>query len=485
MKYSKRWLYIDLANFVTFLPFFFVLPLYVKFFVITALYFVYKKNTGVIWIYGAVVIVLSFYNLWELKDFRIYVQFLVSLLIWGIYLQRTKNVNFYIKFSPVLLFGLGMVFFQNVYMLFYLLFEIYLFLVVIYSEYFTVKTALKKALVTYLASLPLVTVLFLFFPRVHQKHFIYGFTTSVYESGFDKNPDVKVKSVKLNAVPVVEFKLKKDYGTLYLRGEVLNLFKNGKWYKINPVKDKIEKIDNIVTYYLKQYPTDKKFIFAVDLPLDAEIGKSGPNYCLKSSKILNKLIFIKAESALEYELVPLKYPKTCLSYEKNHNLKTFKTLKFLKGLKNDNEKLNKLINIFKEARISYSLKTSLDYKNIADSLFEKKRGYCVHFASAFAIMCRMVGLPSRIVSGFLAKNPINGYYKVYSKDAHVWTEVLVNGKWKRVDPTLFAYKNRSKKEFEKISPSKINIYISYVRFLIEEWIIKYDSLKQKKFFSFF
>jgi hypothetical protein len=71
-------------------------------------------------------------------------------------------------------------------------------------------------------------------------------------------------------------------------------------------------------------------------------------------------------------------------------------------------------------------------------LFSSKRGYCVHFAAAFVILCRAVGIPARLVTGFLEGDLQEGSktYVVRAKDAHAWAEVFVpNTGWVEYDPT--------------------------------------------------
>ncbi len=70
-------------------------------------------------------------------------------------------------------------------------------------------------------------------------------------------------------------------------------------------------------------------------------------------------------------------------------------------------------------------------------LFRDRRGYCQQFAGAMALMLRMTGIPSRVVSGFapgVAEE--GGTYSVSDTDAHSWVEVLYPGiGWVTVDPT--------------------------------------------------
>jgi protein-glutamine gamma-glutamyltransferase len=71
-------------------------------------------------------------------------------------------------------------------------------------------------------------------------------------------------------------------------------------------------------------------------------------------------------------------------------------------------------------------------------LFEDRRGYCQHFSGAMALMLRMIGIPSRVVSGFAPglPDPDTGTYIVRDTDAHSWVEVwFPTVGWVTVDPT--------------------------------------------------
>jgi hypothetical protein len=71
-------------------------------------------------------------------------------------------------------------------------------------------------------------------------------------------------------------------------------------------------------------------------------------------------------------------------------------------------------------------------------LFEDRAGYCQQFAGTMGLMLRMVGIPSRVVSGFApgALNSTTGAYEVHDFDAHSWVEVYFRGiGWVTFDPT--------------------------------------------------
>ena len=71
-------------------------------------------------------------------------------------------------------------------------------------------------------------------------------------------------------------------------------------------------------------------------------------------------------------------------------------------------------------------------------LFEDRSGYCQQFAGAMGLMLRMVGIPSRVVSGFApgSLDQERGVYEVRDTDAHSWVEVYFRGVgWVTFDPT--------------------------------------------------
>mgnify|MGYP005848883627 FL=1 len=71
-------------------------------------------------------------------------------------------------------------------------------------------------------------------------------------------------------------------------------------------------------------------------------------------------------------------------------------------------------------------------------LFETRRGYCEHFATAYAVLCRLAGIPSRVVTGYATGeyNPFTGLYEVSLDDAHAWVEIYLPGiGWVAREPT--------------------------------------------------
>lgn len=57
-------------------------------------------------------------------------------------------------------------------------------------------------------------------------------------------------------------------------------------------------------------------------------------------------------------------------------------------------------------------------------LFEQQAGYCDYYASAMVVLARQLGLPARLASGFVVKEPNDaGVQTIYQIDGHSWAEI--------------------------------------------------------------
>lgn len=94
----------------------------------------------------------------------------------------------------------------------------------------------------------------------------------------------------------------------------------------------------------------------------------------------------------------------------------------------------------------YTLSPPLLHDNRIDEfLFESKSGFCEHYASSFTFLMRAVGIPARVVVGYqggeLGRDGTS--WEVRQMDAHAWSEVWLAGQgWVRIDPTAFVSPQR-------------------------------------------
>lgn len=70
-------------------------------------------------------------------------------------------------------------------------------------------------------------------------------------------------------------------------------------------------------------------------------------------------------------------------------------------------------------------------------LFERPEGYCNYYASAMAMMARIVGIPARVVSGYaVGEVGDDGLYHINESNAHTWPELyFAELGWVEFEPT--------------------------------------------------
>lgn len=95
---------------------------------------------------------------------------------------------------------------------------------------------------------------------------------------------------------------------------------------------------------------------------------------------------------------------------------------------------------FQQQGFRYTLEPGVMGGDAAETfLFERRRGFCGHYAGAFALLMRLAGVESRVVIGYRGGefNPQGGFLVLRQSDAHAWAEVWdgAERRWLRVDPT--------------------------------------------------
>ncbi|WP_150306806.1 transglutaminase family protein [Planctomonas psychrotolerans] len=124
------------------------------------------------------------------------------------------------------------------------------------------------------------------------------------------------------------------------------------------------------------------------------------------------------------------------------------------GLTSDYDRAVALQNFLRSERFVYSESAPLDGgydgsgPEIIARFLTERSGYCVHFASAMALMARAVGIPARIGVGYTAGDPVRGAlgraaeeegasaWEVDTRDAHAWPELYFDRVgWVPFEPT--------------------------------------------------
>jgi len=92
----------------------------------------------------------------------------------------------------------------------------------------------------------------------------------------------------------------------------------------------------------------------------------------------------------------------------------------------------------RQSDFSYTLAPGTYGRDAVDEFwFDRRAGFCEHFAVSFVVVMRALGIPARVVTGYQgAERSLDGYYIVRQSHAHAWAEAWQSGRGRvRVDPT--------------------------------------------------
>jgi transglutaminase-like putative cysteine protease len=98
-----------------------------------------------------------------------------------------------------------------------------------------------------------------------------------------------------------------------------------------------------------------------------------------------------------------------------------------------------LMQQIRQGGYTYTLAPGEYGRNAIDEFwFDRKEGFCEHFAAAFVVLMRALDVPARVVTGYQGTDPLpmEGFYVVRQSAAHAWAEYWQTGVgWVRADPT--------------------------------------------------
>ncbi|MFA9219267.1 MAG: transglutaminase family protein, partial [Sphingomonadaceae bacterium] len=165
-----------------------------------------------------------------------------------------------------------------------------------------------------------------------------------------------------------------------------------------------------------------------------------------------------------------------------------------------------VLRLFHDQQYEYTLEPPLLGRDAVDDfLFGSKAGFCEHYAGAFVVLMRAMGIPARVVTGYQGGelNPVDGYLTVRQSDAHAWAEVWLAGSgWRRIDPTGAVAPERIRSNLAGALPSSgpfglgplIDLqhhpdsWLAQLRFGVgamnnawNQWVLDYNPDRQRSF----
>lgn len=353
--------------------------------------------------------------------------------------------------------------------------------------YSQLKKLLLKTSIIPILSIPLMFFLFFALPRTNYPFLNIG-SSSKGKTGFSDN--IKIGEVSdIQEDNSVAMRVVGDYvGEIYVRGLTYDYFDGKQWHRtLDTIKDKKTRLSGFkynYTIYLE--PTGDIYLFTVDQPFTIQ-NFSGILFFEKFDKtfitdrpILSKvkyngISYLKADYREDINTnIYLTLPEIDYNIEslaKQFNGKSdFETAENIKKY------------LFKYKYSLTDLPTSKD--PIYDFLFKIKQGNCEYFATSMALMLRINRIPSRVVAGYKTANynRMANYYIVKHRDAHLWVEAYIDGRWIRFDPTPPI---RNVILGEKNEFSRFKLFLDTLNYYYTTLIINYDFSKQMEILNTF
>jgi protein-glutamine gamma-glutamyltransferase len=233
----------------------------------------------------------------------------------------------------------------------------------------------------------------------------------------------------------------------YWRGPVMHDFDGQTWTRGYPVTysaPPLQPRGPAYRYTLSLEPHQHNWIFALDWPSHWDLPSAAltSDYTLVQPGRVSRPVDVAATSYTRVQSsAPLSNPSrqrdTKPQYRNPRTVQLAQTLRAAHP--DDMEYVRAVLAMFTQQPFYYTLTPPKHADNSVDAfLFDTKRGFCGHYASAFAALMRAAGIPAHVVTGYHGGtfNRFEDYWILRQSDAHAWDEVWIEERgWLRVDPT--------------------------------------------------
>ncbi len=384
---------------------------------------------------------------------------------------------------------------------------------------------LRQAAQLLLWGLPLMVLLFVFFPRLPP---LWGLPGDHLQGRTGLSEDMQVGQVaELAQDGSIALRVRFADGPppqarLYFRGPVLTEFDGRNWsaspwlrHAENPPV--VAEDDALaLSYEVTLEPHRQRWLLTLDAtaqpPVLAQrqVRPGGQSQWLTPQPVTEVLRY-QAQAQLRYRYAEvLDHPRQAalrrLPADSNPRTRAWgQTLRQEHG-DNDGALIQAALQHLRTGGYVYTLAPGVFPRDTADAFwFDVQRGFCEHIASAFAVLMRSAGIPARIVTGYQGgeRNPVDGLWTVRQSDAHAWTEVwLPEQGWLRIDPTAAIAPDRVER-LQRLEPAPtllsgtvgrvIGIDVlrqlrsnwEALNYRWNDWVLNYNSTRQNNLFDKF
>ncbi len=323
--------------------------------------------------------------------------------------------------------------------------------------------ALASRFVLY--STPLMLILFVLFPRIPGP--LWGLPDDAFTSQTGLSEEMSPGSInRLISSSEIAFRVKFDKKTprhnqLYWRGAVLSLYDGKTWKRSDAPASARANIqynnnnENTFHYKVTLEPTNLNWLLSLEHPDIYNKHGSKNQYGIsreamlitpeKNTNIISYAVTSKTNAQNQALFEQENYKNRLLPVNKNRQTIELARNLFQLSKYDTQQYVNTVLGYFNKNEFIYTLNPDLLGNDAMDDfLFNSRRGFCEHYASAFTYLMRAAGIPARVVIGYQGgkMNPLDNYMIVRQSDAHAWSEVWINNHWQRVDPTAAVSPNR-------------------------------------------
>ncbi len=248
---------------------------------------------------------------------------------------------------------------------------------------------------------------------------------------------------------------------MYWRGPVLGAFDGRRWSALPPSPAggsappaSLRGLGEPVRYTVTLQPTQRHFAFALDVPASAPALSGQPgtqlrlthDLELRSNHALSQVTRYTLASWLRHDGTqpePAARLKAYTALPPGYDPRTValgRELAHREAAGGARAVAAAALRMFRQQPFRYSLHPGT-YRGpdaIDQFLFQRRVGFCEHYAQAFVVLMRAAGIPARVVTGYQggSENPVDGLWVVRQSDAHAWAEYWLAGSgWVRADPT--------------------------------------------------
>jgi len=236
---------------------------------------------------------------------------------------------------------------------------------------------------------------------------------------------------------------------LYWRGIVFDTISGATWVRAGkrPVEPSAAPRGKMVRQVIYPEPSRSTYLLALDLPtrLDGVRATQENDFIFIRRGGGSGRIRYEAQSVLGEAIpVPGGIDRDRYLHLPAHLSGRIAGLarEFTAGKPTDAERFNRVETWFARQGFRYATSGLAVGPDPVDAfLFDNRTGHCEFFASSFAILLRLAGVPARLVGGYYGGdyNEVGGYYAVTEDRAHVWVEAFLEERgWVRVDPSSLA-----------------------------------------------